>query len=64
MFLFFQFVDLLNPNLPTKDMKVELMLEIAKEHGVEWDPESFDNRSYKPHSFKSVSFYLFFGYGF
>ncbi|KAI3670490.1 hypothetical protein L1987_87825 [Smallanthus sonchifolius] len=46
----FQFVDLLKPDRPTKDMKVRLMQEIAQEHGVEWDPESLDNRLYKPYS--------------
>ncbi|MFS7909644.1 putative vacuolar protein sorting-associated protein Ist1 [Helianthus anomalus] len=46
----FQFIDMLNPGRPTKEMKVQLMQEIAQEHGVEWDPESLDNRLHKSYS--------------
>ncbi|KAI3806869.1 hypothetical protein L1987_22787 [Smallanthus sonchifolius] len=45
-----KFVDMLKPDRPTKEMKVRLMQEIAQEHGVEWDPNSLDNRLYKPYS--------------
>ncbi|KAJ0677481.1 putative vacuolar protein sorting-associated protein Ist1 [Helianthus annuus] len=31
-----EFIDLLNPDSPTKEMKIQLMQEIAQEHGVEW----------------------------
>ncbi|KAJ0950328.1 putative vacuolar protein sorting-associated protein Ist1 [Helianthus annuus] len=33
-----------------EEMKVQLMQEIAQEHGVEWDPESLDNRLHKSYS--------------
>ncbi|KAJ0804177.1 putative vacuolar protein sorting-associated protein Ist1 [Helianthus annuus] len=45
-----EFIDMLNPGRPTKEMKVQLMQEIAQEHGVEWDPESLDNRLHKSYS--------------
>ncbi|KAI3684249.1 hypothetical protein L6452_33470 [Arctium lappa] len=45
-----EFVKLLKPDRPTKDMKIRMMKEIALEHGIEWDPDSSERKSYKPTS--------------
>ncbi|GKC99858.1 IST1-like protein, partial [Tanacetum coccineum] len=42
------------PDSPTKDMKIQLMQEIALEHRVEWDPNSLDQKVHKPPSFAQV----------
>ncbi|KAL8226165.1 hypothetical protein R6Q57_018722 [Mikania cordata] len=47
-----EFVNLLKPDRPTKDMKVGLMQEIAQGHGLVWDPESLDNELNIPCSSK------------
>ncbi|KAJ0492069.1 putative vacuolar protein sorting-associated protein Ist1 [Helianthus annuus] len=39
-----EFIDLLNPNSPTKEMKIQLMQEIAQEHGVEWSETVGDDQ--------------------
>nr|GEU36097.1 leucine-rich repeat domain, L domain-like protein [Tanacetum cinerariifolium] len=46
-----EFMNLLKPESPTKDMKIQLMQEIALEHCVEWDPNSLDQKVHKPPSF-------------
>ncbi|KAI3737625.1 hypothetical protein L2E82_27634 [Cichorium intybus] len=43
-----EFVNLLKRDHPTHDMKIQLLQEIALEHGLEWDPNSLEQNSYKP----------------
>nr|XP_043635927.1 uncharacterized protein LOC122607073 [Erigeron canadensis] len=43
-----EFVNLLEPDRPTKEMKVHLMQEIASEHGIEWDSKSLEHQLDKP----------------
>ncbi|GKC28750.1 leucine-rich repeat domain, L domain-like protein [Tanacetum coccineum] len=44
-------MNLLKSDSPTKDMKIQLMQEIALDHRVEWDPNSLDHKVHKPPSF-------------
>ncbi|PWA72613.1 hypothetical protein CTI12_AA269040 [Artemisia annua] len=46
-----EFMNLLNPDSPTRDMKIQLMQEIALEHRLEWDPTSLDQKIHKLPSF-------------
>ncbi|XP_024972113.1 uncharacterized protein LOC112510991 [Cynara cardunculus var. scolymus] len=50
-----EFVKLFKPDHPTKDMKIQMMKEIALEHGIDWDPDSSERKSYKPTSSKHDS---------
>ncbi|KAM7480443.1 hypothetical protein LguiA_028656 [Lonicera macranthoides] len=43
-----EFVEKLKLKHPTKDMKLQLIQDIAEENGIEWDSKSLEQKLYKP----------------
>lgn len=58
MVLLNQFVAKLRSNPPTKDMKLQLLQDIAQETNIEWDSKGLEQKLYtKP---KQVSFTAYY----
>lgn len=58
MVLLNQFVAKLRSNPPTREMKLQLLQEIAQETNIEWDSKGLEQKLYTSH--KQVSFTVYY----
>ncbi|KAL6321986.1 hypothetical protein AAG906_035905 [Vitis piasezkii] len=42
-------IELLSVRAPFPDVKLNLLKEVAEEHGLDWDPDTFETEFFKPH---------------